>query len=69
MNVQIYFKNKNLKTITTNLVLFVGEKFSISDLSKYVTNNEFSYISDLLKRSNLKKIFCLLRLIQKKQYF
>ena len=49
MTVQINYKNRDLKKTTSNLVLFVGEKFQISALSKHISKNEFSYISELLK--------------------
>ena len=41
----------------------------LAGLKKYISNNEFSYISDLLKTSDLKKDYFFLKLIQKKQYF
>jgi leucyl aminopeptidase len=55
MTVQINYKNSNPKKISSNLVLFVDEKFNISSCKKYLLNNEYSYISDLLKNSDLKK--------------
>ena len=55
MTVQINYKNSNSKKNLTNLVLFVDENFNIDGLKKYISNNEFLYISDLLKNSDLKK--------------
>ena len=55
MSIQINYKNSNSKKPLTNLVLFVDENFNISALKKYISNTEFSYISDLLKTSDLKK--------------
>ena len=52
MSIEINYSNK---TSSSNLVLFVNEKFNISNLKKNITNNEFSYINDLLKKSDLKK--------------
>ena len=53
-----YSKNITGKS-PLNLVLFVDEKLNIDSLKKYITNNEYSYIGDLLKSSNLKKkYFC-----------
>ena len=57
MAVQINYKTTNLKKNTTNLVLFVDENFNITVLKKYISNTEFSYISDLLKNSDLEKRF------------
>ena len=55
MTVQINYKRSSTKNNQLNLVLFVDEKFNISGLKKYISNTEFSYISDLLKTSDLKK--------------
>ena len=54
---------------SSNLILFVDEKFNIGGLKKYISTNEFSYISDLLKISDLKKDFLFLMLTLKRQYF
>ena len=55
MTIQINYKNGDLKKASSNLVLFVDEKFTISSLKKHISNTEFSYISDLLKTSDLNK--------------
>jgi len=55
MSIQINHKNNSLKKTIINLVLFTDEKFNISNLRKYISNLEFSYINDLLKTSDLKK--------------
>jgi leucyl aminopeptidase len=55
MTIQINYKNSGLKKSSPNLVLFTDEKFSISNLKKDISDTEFSYISDLLKKSDLKK--------------
>jgi len=52
MTVQINYKNNNHKNNSSNLVLFVDEKFNISGLKKHISNSELSYISDLLKNSD-----------------
>ena len=68
MTIQINYKNSNLKSNSANLVLFVDEKFNISGLKKYISNIEFSYISDLLKTSDLKKDILFFKTIPKTQY-
>lgn len=68
MAVQINYKTTNLKKNTTNLVLFVDENFNITVLKKYITNTEFSYISDLLKNSDLDKDLLFFEINSKKQY-
>ncbi|MDC0518479.1 leucyl aminopeptidase [Candidatus Pelagibacter sp.] len=55
MSIQINYKNSGLKSQPSNLVLFVDENFDINPLKKFIPNNEFSYISDLLKTNDLKK--------------
>ena len=49
MTIQINYKSTSFKKNLNNLVLFVDENFNINPLKKYISNNEFSYISDLLK--------------------
>ena len=65
----ITFKNNTTKKPSANLVLFVDEKFSISGLKKYLLNTEFSYISDLLKNSDLKKDLLFFEINSKKTIF
>jgi leucyl aminopeptidase len=55
MNVKINYNNKVLKKITSNLVLFVNDKYNIENLINQISKDEFSYISDLLKTRDLKK--------------
>ena len=60
MSIQINYKNSESKKTSTNVVLFTDEKFNISNLKKYISNLEFSYINDLLKTGDLKKKFICL---------
>ncbi len=69
MTVQINYKNRDLKKIISNLVLFTGEKFNIDGLNKHISKNEFSYISDLLKTSDLKKDILSFKINSKKTIF
>ena len=69
MTVQINYKNYSLKTNMANLVLFVDENYNISGLKKYISNTEFSYISDLLKTSDLKKDLLFFEINSKKTVF
>ena len=55
MNIKINFKNKGFNKPSGNLILFVDEKFNISNLKKLISNFEYSYILDLLKSEDLKK--------------
>jgi leucyl aminopeptidase len=69
MTVQINYKNSGLKKTLTNLVLFVDQNFNISGLKKYISSNEFSYISDLLKNGDLKKNLLFFEINSKKTIF
>ena len=62
MTVKINFKNHISNKNSTNIVLFTDENFSVKPLKKYISNFEFSYVSDLLKTSDLSKNLCLLKL-------
>ena len=67
MSIQINYKKKNFKKKPTNLVLFTDENFNINSLKSYISNSEFSYISDLLKSSDLKKKLFVYELSSKKK--
>ena len=69
MTIQINYKNKGSIKTSSNLVLFVDEKFNIGGLKKFISNNEFSYISDLLKNSDLKKDLLFFDINSKKTIF
>jgi leucyl aminopeptidase len=69
MTVQINYKNSGLKKTSNNLVLFVNENFNINGLKKHISNAEFSYISDLLKTSDLKKNLLFFEINSKKTIF
>ncbi len=67
MSIQINYKNKILKKNSNNLVLFTDENFNITLLRGHLSNTEFSYISDLLKSSDLKKKIFVFELSSKKK--
>ena len=69
MTIQINYKNSSSKKSSSNLVLFVDEKFNINGLKKYISNSEFFYISDLLKNSDLKKDLLVFEINSKKTIF
>jgi leucyl aminopeptidase len=69
MSIQINYKNSNQKKPAANLVLFTDEKFNISSLKKHISAVEFSYISDLLKTSDLKKNLLFFEINSKKTIF
>ena len=67
MSIQINYKNSGPKNPLTNLILFVDEKFNINPLKKWISNIEFSYISELLKTSDLKKDLLFFEINSKKK--
>ena len=58
-------KNKDIR----NHVLFCDENFNISGLRNFISSSEFSYISDLLKTSDLKKNLLFFEINSKKTIF
>ena len=69
MTIQINYKNSGSIKTLSNLILFVDEKFNIEGFKKYISNNELSYISDLLKNSDLKKDLLYFNINSKKTIF
>ena len=69
MTVQVDYKSSSSKKVSSNLVLFVDEKFNINGLKKHISNSEFSYISDLLKTSDLKKDLLFFKINSKKTIY
>jgi len=69
MTIQINYKTNSLNKNSSNLVLFVDEYYNISGLKKHISNTEFSYISDLLKTSDLKKKLLFFKINSKKTIF
>ena len=49
-----YLKKTNIKS-SSNIGVFVDDKFNISNLKKYISSKEIIYIKDLLRASDLKK--------------
>ena len=52
---------------SSNIVLFSDDKFNIKKLIGHLSNNEFSYVFDLLKTSDLKKNLLVFELSSKKK--
>ena len=69
MTIHINYKNSSIKKVSSNLILFVDDKFNISGLKKFVSNSEFLYISDLLKNSDFKKDLLVFEINSKKTIF
>ena len=69
MTVQINYKDNISKKLSSNLIFFVNEKFSLESLKKNISINEFSYISELLKTSDLKKNILFFNINSKKTIY
>jgi len=69
MSIKINYQNNNSNKSSANLVLFVDENFTIKGLKKLISNIDFSYISDLLKTSDLKKNLLYFEINSKKTVF
>ena len=54
MAVLINYKNNSTKNLG-NIILFTDEKFNISPLKKYISSNEYSYVSNLIKTKDFTK--------------
>ena len=67
MSIKINYSNKSSINLTGNLVLFSNDKFNVNNLKKYLSNSENSYISDLLKTSDLKKNLFVFEVNSKKK--
>ena len=67
MSIKISFKKSISRKTSSNLVLFVDEKFNAKLIKKYISNTEFSYVSDLLKTSDLNKKILVFNLNSKKK--
>ncbi len=67
MSIKISF-NKSINTkISSNLVLFVDDRFNTKSIKKYIPTSEFSYITDLLKTNDLKKKLLVFDINSKKK--
>ena len=67
MSIRIKYSQNKIGNLSSNLVLFSNEKFSIDNLKKYFSNSEYSYVTDLLKTSDLKKNLFIFELSSKKK--
>ena len=67
MPIEINYKSSSTQKKHSNLILFVDEKFNISNLKKYISKFEHSYISDLLKIKDLNKNILIFEINSKKK--
>jgi|TARA_B100001741_G_scaffold309179_1_gene306441 leucyl aminopeptidase len=67
MSIKINYSSKTYNKTSDNIVLFSNEKFNITNLEKYLSKSEYSYIQDLLKTSDLKKNLFVFEVNSKKK--
>ena len=64
MTVQVLYKNNSN---SNNQIFFVDEKFNINSINGQISNQEFSYLKDLLKTCDLKKNLLVFDVSSKKK--
>ena len=67
MTVKINYKTNILKKTATNLIVFVDEKYNTKSLKNHISNQEYSYINDLLKTCDVKKNLLVFEISSKKK--
>ena len=67
MSIQINYKSGSLKKSSNNLILFVDEKFNVTQIRRYISSHEYSYINDLLKTSDQTKKLLVFELNSKRK--
>ena len=67
MAVKINYINKSIDKTSSNIALFVNEKFSTDNIKRFLTDQELSYIKDLLKIADLLKNLFVYELNSKKK--
>ena len=60
MSTKISYSKKVTNKYSTNIVLFVNEKFNISNLRKYISNTEFAHIDQKLYTFMISNIILIL---------
>ena len=60
MSVKINYQTALFKKKSSNLVLFIDENFNITDLKKFFSSGEYSFVEDLLKIIDKKKRYICL---------
>ncbi len=59
MSVNIVYKNIKINKPIANSIFFIDDKHDLTNIKKNISNNDFSYVTDLIKNiDNKKKILC-----------
>ena len=67
MSIKINYSKKLSGKTPSNLVLFCDEKYRTNELKKYLSNNEFFYVNDLLKTNDAKNNLFVFEVNSKKK--
>ena len=67
MAIKITYINKDFSKSPNNQIFFVDEKFNISSITGKISNQESSYLKDLLKTCDLKKNLLVFEVSSKKK--
>ena len=67
MPININYPKGTYKNSNKNLVLFTNGKLKSQNLKNFLTNTEFSYVSDLLKTHDPKKNLLIFEVSSKKR--
>ena len=67
MTIKLNYTNKTISKAASNLVFFCDEKYNISGVKKYISNNEFSYVNDLIRTIDVKKNLFIFEINSKKK--
>ena len=55
MSLLLNYKNVVSNKNGANIIYLVDEKFNISNLKKFISNSHYSFLTDLLKTSDIKR--------------
>ena len=67
MSIKINYLKKSSEKSSANQVIFADEKFKGENLNKHLSSSEHSYISDLLRTSDLNKNILVFEVNSKKK--
>ena len=67
MTIKITYINNSVTKSPNNEIFFVDEKFNINSIKSKISNQEFSYLNDLLKTCDLKKNLLVFEASSKKK--
>ena len=67
MHVKINYKKTYKNKANSNLVIFTEKEFNTNSFKNKVTKNEFLFINELLKNSNVKENFLDFQVSSKKK--